>query len=209
MTEARAERFQPTSGRLVGVVGLVLVAVVLVSGVLGGFPVWVLGAVVLVGLLVWASLLRPGVRIEDDALVLRGMFSTTALPLAAVEEVVVSQVLAVRVGERRYVSPAVGHPLRRVVRGTQLGGVGGGAPGIDGGGDGGRQLVDLAQHAYPSYVQERIRAAAEDHRKRVGVAQYSEEQRALAAQVTRTPAYVEIAAVVVCGLVVGVGLALG
>ncbi len=205
MTEARAERFQPTSGRLVGVVGLVLVAVVLVSGVLGDFPVWVLGAVGLVGVLVWASLLRPGVRIEDDALVLRGMFSTTALPLAAVEEVVVSQVLAVRVGERRYVSPAVGHPLRKVVRGTQLGGVGGGAPGIDGG----RQLVDLAQHAYPSYVQERIRAAAEDHRKRVGVAQYSEEQRALAAQVTRTPAYVEIAAVVVCALVVGVGLALG
>lgn len=205
MTEARAERFQPTSGRLVGVVGLVLVAVVLVSGVLGDFPVWVLGTVGLVGVLVWASLLRPGVRIEDDALVLRGMFSTTALPLAAVEEVVVSQVLAVRVGERRYVSPAVGHPLRKVVRGTQLGGVGGGAPGIDGG----RQLVDLAQHAYPSYVQERIRAAAEDHRKRVGVAQYSEEQRALAAQVSRTPAYVEIAAVVVCAVVVGAGLALG
>lgn len=203
MTQPQVERFRPTSGRLLGVVGLLLVAVVLGSGLVGGYPVWVLGATALAGVLVWTALLRPAVRLDGDDLVLRTMFGTTFLPLAAIEEVVVSQVLAVRAGERRYVSPAVGHPLRKVVRGTQLGGVGGGV------GDHGRSMVDLAEHAYPAYVQQRIRAAVEDRRERLGVALFSAEHQALVDRVRRVPAYAEIGALVASLTVLLGGLLLG
>ena len=60
------------------------------------------------GILSYAALLRPAVRVDSDALVLRNMLDTNVVPLAAIDEVAVRQVLAVRADEKRYVSPAIG-----------------------------------------------------------------------------------------------------
>ena len=64
----------------------------------------------------YAALLRPAVRVEKGTLVLRNMLDTNVVPLAAVEEVAVRQVLAVRAEEKRYVSPAIGHSFMRTIR---------------------------------------------------------------------------------------------
>ena len=120
LDEAVVERFQPTSGRVSGYLGLatavfvlVLVAFAWSSGTpLGVGIVTVLGAV-----LVWAAMLRPAVWVTERDLVLRGMFHTDRIPLAAIEKVVVTQVLAVFAGGKRYVSPAIGYTVRQTVKG--------------------------------------------------------------------------------------------
>ena len=186
MTDAAVERFRPASGRGAGVVGLVLATVLLVVGLVEGFPAWVLGATVSIGLLMWAAFLRPAVRIDHDDLVLRSMFATTWLPLGSIEEVRIGHTLAVVVGERRYVSPAVGRPRLRLVRGSAIGGLGGRPVGGVAAGPG---FARAAEDAYPDYVEQRIRAAVE--------ASLAAQPRSGAAAVRRTPAYVEIAVLVV------------
>ena len=59
---------------------------------------------------------RPAVWVTRDALVLRGMFHTDRVPLAAIDKVVVTQVLAVSAGGRRFVSPAIGYSIRQTVK---------------------------------------------------------------------------------------------
>ena len=53
-------------------------------------------------------------------LVLRNMLSTIYIPLAAIEEVAVRQVLAVRAGDKRYVCAGVGRTLRQAMKGSAL-----------------------------------------------------------------------------------------
>src|SRR5690349_17232228 len=93
------ERFPPTSGRVMGVVAVGLCAVVLAYAVLDGdqgFEAPVAWAAAFAGVLSYAALLRPAVRVESGALVLRNMLDTNEIPLAAIQEVAVRQVLAVR-----------------------------------------------------------------------------------------------------------------
>jgi hypothetical protein len=115
---AEVEHFAPTGGRVTGILGLVVsagfVVVWLVDRDNVPAPVGV-GALV-VGVLMWASLLRPRVSVSSETLYLRNMLETIHIPLAAVDELVVRQVLAVRVGDKRFVSPAVGRKLRKVMR---------------------------------------------------------------------------------------------
>ena len=115
MAEQTDETFRPTDGRVAGVLGLVVVLALMVLGVVADYPLWMFGLLATIGVLVWASMLRPVVRIAGDELVLRNMFVTIGVPLAAIEEVVVSRVLAVRVGARRFVSPAISRTDRKSV----------------------------------------------------------------------------------------------
>lgn len=119
MGERVTERFEPTSGRVGGALALLVAAVVVVAGVVEidrGFPPWGIASGVLLGVLAWASVLRPALWVEDSTLVMRNLFETVRVPLAAIERVEVRQVLYVRVRDRRLASSVVGRPLRKIAR---------------------------------------------------------------------------------------------
>ena len=183
------ETFRPTNGRVVGVLGLVVVLALLTLGAVDGLPLWGVGLLAVTGVLIWAAVLRPGVRISGDELVLRNMLVTVAVPLGAIEEVTVHRVLAVRAGDRRFVSPAINRSMRQTLRAKK-----------------GAQPAP----SYPDFVEERIRTAAADHRERRGISGPSDDQEALARQVRRDPAWPErvALAVAVVILLAGVVLAL-
>ena len=187
-SDAVVERFQPTSGRLSGILGLVTAAVVLVLAVGAwdpGRPLGVAIIAVLGALLVWAALLRPALWITSRDLVLRSMFHTDRIPLAAIDKVVVTQVLAATAGGKRYVSPTIGYTARQTVKArVQARGATAGTPN------------PLTSHQ--AFVEERLNHLARDSRDRLGVTQGSPEQQALAADVRRTYAWPELVAVVVC-----------
>jgi hypothetical protein len=189
---AERQVFRPTSGRVFGVLALLVGVGLAVIGLTSGSDgvVWPLVAVgVFVAVLAWAAMLRPVVIVEGDRLVLRNMVDTVRIPLAAVEEVVVRQVLAVRVGERRFTSAAIGRTRRQIRRDDKLPGAG-----RD------RSPVELAENSYGMYVEDQIRTLAKQARDRLGVAQFSDEQERLAGEVTKTPAVPEIAGLAVPAL---------
>ncbi len=161
------ERFPPTSGRVLGTLGLVIGLVLAVAVVTEGGS-WTVAALgLLFAAVSWVALLRPRVAIEDDVLVMRNMVDTVRIPLAAVEEVVVRHVLAVRAGEKRYTSPAVGRPRRQLRKDDLLGTSNGSA-----GGDGsGAAVADqtLADQAFALFVEQRIRERARTTRERQGI----------------------------------------
>jgi hypothetical protein len=191
MAEEPVERFRPTSGRLLGAVGLALVVAVVAAGVLdsdGDLPVTMIAGAVLFGALIWSAMLRPGVWVTESDLVMRNMLDTVRIPLAAIESVVVRQVLAVGAGDSRYVSPAIGQSWRQTYKSTH-----GAAP-------------KTATESYPVFVEERISHLAEEARARLGVQRYSDEQVALASGVRRQPAWAEISVLAVAGVVFVVSL---
>lgn len=176
MTSGR-ERLPGTGDRLWPALGYAAVAL-LVGASLADGPDLVDLVAVAAGLLVLGATtvvyLRPAVELDEETLRLRRMLSTVELPLAAVERAVVTRFLAVVVGDRRYVSTTVDRPLRAVLgrrRGER-----GGAP-ASGAATRAPTEADL--------VESRIARAAEDARRRHGVALLSEEQLALAAGVRR------------------------
>ena len=176
---------------MIGVVALVLVAAVILAGIFDHdeeLPVPMIAGAVVFGALVWSSMLRPRVWVTEDDLVLRNMLDTVRIPLAAIESVVVRQVLAVGAGDSRYVSPAIGLSWRQTYKSTHDG-----AP-------------RTATESYPVFVEERISQLAEDARARRGVRRYSDEQVALASGVRRQPAWAEIAVLTVATLVFVVSL---
>ena len=184
--EEPVERFRPTSGRLLGVVALVLAATVIVVGIVdhdGALPVTMIAGAVVFGALVWSSMLRPRVWATETDLVMRNMLDTVWIPLAAIETVVVRQVLAVGAGDSRYVSPAIGHTMRQTFKTSH------GAPRKD------------ATESYPVFVEERIYQLAEDARARLGIRRYSDEQVALARSVRRDLAWPEIVVLAVASVV--------
>lgn len=195
------EWFRPTSGRVLGSIGLVVAAAVVVLAVIdrdaSGAPATGVGAL-LAAVLIWAAMLRPRVGITPSTLVLRNMVDTVHLPLAAVEQLAVRQFLAVRVGEKRFVSAALGHSwrslARRAARERRAA-----AP---------LEPENVSQIAYPDLVADRIRHAAEAARLDAGVALLSDEQLALAAGVRREPAWPEILAAVMLALLLVLLIAL-
>lgn len=184
------EWFRPTSGRVPGVLGLLVAAGMLVLSVRdrqADYAGPLAAGALFLAALVWAALLRPRIALTPSTLVLRNMLETVQVPLAAVEQLVVRQVLAVRVGERRFVSPALGKSLRRMVRGSFAGDPAG-AP------------QPLHAMSYADFVLARIQQRCDDARAGLGIRRGSEEQRALAGQVERRPAVPEITALAVSGL---------
>ena len=178
------ERFETTSGRLLGTIALVLAVAVVVIGIVDrdhGYPLSVVLGAVVFGILVWAAMLRPRVWVTREHLVMRNMLHTARIPLAAIEEVAVRQVLAVSAGERRFVSPAVGRSLRQTLKTN-------------------RKTEPSATESYPVFVEERISRLAEDARAQRGVRRFSDEQAALAKGVRRTWAWPEIAGLTAFGI---------
>jgi hypothetical protein len=146
------EKFPPTSGRVVGVTAVLLSAALTVYAVVDGEDglgtAYAWGAA-FAGILSYAALLRPAVRVDSGYLVLRNMVDTNIIPLAAIDEVAVRQVLAVRANEKRYVSPAIGSSFLRTMR-----------PRVDRSGE--KELT------YPDYVRDRILHLADGARRRTG-----------------------------------------
>jgi hypothetical protein len=116
--------FKPTSGTIIGSIGIVAAASVAVVAVLTDHTVTglrtALGAA-LVAVVVWMVLLRPRVTAYADTLVLRNMASDFHIPLAAVDAVSVRQMLTVSVGSERYTCAGIGRSTRSVLRATRGG----------------------------------------------------------------------------------------
>lgn len=104
-----------TGGRVTGWLGFV-VAVVLAVLTLWSLPVPWLGIAAVIAWLSWSAMLRPRIGLTADHLVLRGIVSTTRIPLGRIRKVAIQQVFAVWVGEQRYVSAAVGRSRRQILR---------------------------------------------------------------------------------------------
>lgn len=209
---AREEDFHPTTGPLVGLLTLGVLAGAVVLDVLeqgADLAPWGYALVVLLGVLVWAAVLRPRVWVGEGDLVLRTMLETVRLPLAAVETIAVRQVLVVTAGGRRYVCPALGRSRRALVRGSDDAG-GGGSRGGGGvgafmgvrswGGGAPEEGDDVARRSheralgvdYPRYVEGRLLELTDRARLEARVRPGSDAQRELAAGVRREPAWPEI-----------------
>ena len=196
MPGQRDEDFHPTSGRPLGLLGLAVVLVAVAGTVLDPtlrMPAWGWPAAVLAAVLLWAAMLRPRVWVGDGSLVLRTMFETVHVPLAAVETVTVRQVLVVTAGGRRWTCPALGRPRRALVRADR----GGGGHGSGIGsvfGLGGSYRGGSAEPApramgvdYPAYVESRLLELTSRGRLEARVRPGSAEQAALARGVRREP----------------------
>lgn len=184
--DAVVERFQPTSGRISGFVGLGTAAVIFVIAVLDkdtGTPLGVAILALLGALLVWAALLRPAMWVTSTDLVMRGMFRTDMIPLAAINKVSVSQVFAVFVGERRFVSPVIGYTARQTMKSRVTRGV--------------TESTTSPIQSHQTFVEARIDHLAQSSRDLLGIRNRSPEQEALAADVRRSYAWPEIAGVAV------------
>jgi hypothetical protein len=190
-------RFRPTSGRIMGSLAVTAALVVVAIGVADPRAVAgpVVAGAVLLGVLGWASMLWPQVSVTSEDLVLRTMVEYQRLPLAAIEDLAVRQVLAVRVGDKRYISTAVGKSWRKAMVGD-------------------RNVTPketdkpVTEVAYADYVEQEIRNRMEQARAAAGVALLSDEQLALAAGVRREPAWLPIALISAAVLAVVVSVVL-
>ncbi|KAJ1684400.1 hypothetical protein LUZ63_020155 [Rhynchospora breviuscula] len=111
--------FPRTSGTVTGWLGLVLVAVglyVVAVETSGLATVRGVLALLLVGVLVHAYLMRPRVSIADDDLVLVNPLSTVRVPLQRVRHVTVRSITKVTTQERAYSGIGVGRTMRQMVR---------------------------------------------------------------------------------------------
>lgn len=178
MAEDMVEEFRPSSGRISGVLGLILCAGIVGLGMAEfdeGFPPALVWASLFAGVLFWAAMLRPRVRVSGSDLRLRNMLDTITLPLASIEQIAVRQVLSVRAGDRRYVSSAVGKSWRQAMKQNR------------------QPERELGADApYPVFVEERLTQLAENARSKQGIALMSDEQLELAKSVRREWAWPEI-----------------
>jgi hypothetical protein len=201
------QTFRATSGRVTGVLGVLLSAVLAVTFAVTEHPSvavpGVLGCV-FSGVLVWAAMLRPRVSATADELRLVTMFESATIPLAAVEYVLVRRYLLVRAGGRKYICPAIGRSLRKTVR-TEMKWNGGSqilSPGLQDGGKLGSLQTEAKgdpELAYADFVEEQITRLADHDRARRGIEARSEEEYELGAQVVRRRAWPVIALLAVLG----------
>ena len=193
MAEERVERFTSWGSRALGGLGLALVALVLVLGIPAvdhTYPPVVYACCGLAAVGIWVTLVRPSVAVVGDRLVLRNPLSTVRVPLAAIEQVVVRQWLAVSAGDQRFTCSGVGRSMWQARRDDQRGGV----DGVTG--------TEIGRLSYGAIVERRIDKLAEDARARQGVERYSDEQQVLARETQKDWALPEI------GLLVAFALAI-
>ena len=204
---ATVEKFAPNGGTVVAVVGGLVVAAFVVGWAVDihRVPLYVPAGALFGGVVLYASTVRPRVRVHGHDLVLRNMFSTIWIPLASVEELAVQQLLAVRAGGKRYVCAGVGRSLRQAMKGSavqrareEMGGLRGEVaavrePGMN----------------YADFVEIRIQELINEDRVRRGVKKWSPEAEELAKQARREPAWPEIGALVGALLFVVVGVVVG
>lgn len=193
--DQQVEKFA-SDGRVTGVIGLVVAACIVGFGISdpGSIPLPVVAGTLVVAVLMWATMLRPQVSVADGDLVMRNMLETIRIPLAAIDELAVRQVLAVRAGDRRFVSPGVGRSVRQAVKASRADRPGPTAPAL-GPALGGGSPSDIEPGIpYADFVEHRLRDLVQVDRNRRGIRAYSEEAEALAGEVRREPAFLEIAA---------------
>jgi hypothetical protein len=195
--DVTVEKFAQNGGQVVAGLGVLVVLAMLVAWASdpGADTAWVPCLGLVLALLIWTSMLRPRVLVQGSSLVLRNMLSTVRIPLAAIDEVVVRQVLAVRAGDRRYVCAGAGRSLRQAMKGSaamraraQMGGFTG-------------EMASAAEGEsevrpgalYADYVEIRIRELIKEDQVRLGVTRSSPEAAELARHVRREPAWPEIA----------------
>jgi len=200
--DVTVEKFAPNGGTAIGILGGLVVVAFLVGWAIDidEVPLWVPAVALFGGVLLYASTLRPRVLVRGRDLVLRNMLSTVHIPLAAVEELAVRQVLAVRAGGKRYVCAGVGRTLRQAMKGSavqrareQMGGLRGELE---------QAAVREAGMNYADFVELRIRELVNEDLARRGMKRFSPEAEELGHQVRRDLAWPEIA-----GLVVTAGFA--
>lgn len=190
------EKFHATSGHVTGWMTVVVSAAVVIAGLayLGdGFPVWVIGAALLVGALAWAAMLRPALWATEEHLVMRNLAETVHIRLAAVEEMAVRQVLAVRAADRRWVSTVVGRPWRKAITARSAAGASG-------------ERTPHADMPYADFVENRLYELVDAARSTAGVRPGSTEQLALPDAVRREPAWLPLGLIGASALVLVVAL---
>lgn len=165
MAQARGEWFRGTSNVVWAGVALAAVLVFVVGDALGHWHPQVTFGALLFGALAYAAFLRPQVGVVDGDLVLRHLYSTQRVPVAAVESVAIGRTFEATAGGRHYVSSAVMRPLRQAVSLK-------GAP--------------RPEKSYPDFVESRILRLADDARAMAGVKRESDAQWALAEDVRRS-----------------------
>jgi len=147
------EKFHSSGSRVLGVIGVVLAvlftAVLAIGGLDGSEPV-VICVIGFFGVLVWAAMVRPQVRLAGDRVFLRDMLSTCSLPIAAITAVEVRQVLVLRAGGKRFISAAVSKSLYQVLKDNRG--------------------VARDPKQYPNFVEQRIWSLSEDERAKTGLA---------------------------------------
>jgi len=197
--DAVVERFQPTSGRFTGWTTIVLAVLVVVAGVAyadEGFPPWVAALGLLVGILAWAAMIRPALWATHEHLVMRNLAETVHIRLAAVEEMAVRQVLAVRAADRRYVSTVVGRTWRKALTSRHRpGGLADDAA-----------LAPTEGMHYADFVENRLYDLVDKARRRDGIRAGSEEQLALPDAVRREPAWLPLGLIGACLVLLAVSL---
>ncbi len=193
--DTEVQRYSQTSGRVLGVIGVVAAAVTAAMVLRSEEPSYATVAFcVFFGALAWAALLRPRLELGRSDLVLRNMLSTDTVPLAAVESVTVRQVLVVFAGDRRFTSPAVGRTRRQLVKdnfrgsGRGHGGMMGMLPAFPSS----PEKPDNPKSSFGLFVEERVRSRVADALAREGIKARSGDQARLAEGITRRPAVVEI-----------------
>lgn len=188
-SETVVERFHATSGRVTGWLTVALAVAVVVAGVAyldDGFPDWLIGAALLLGVLAWAAMLRPALWVTHDHLVMRNLAETVHIRLAAVEEMAVRQVLVVRAADRRWVSTVVGRSWRKTLQSRHR----------PGGTDTGAALAPTEGMHYADFVENRLHDLVDKARSRAGVRPGSAEQLALPDAVRREPAWLPLGLIV-------------
>jgi hypothetical protein len=111
-SNAVVERFPSTSGRVPGLICHATAAIVLVLAIKPletGTPLGVAIVACFGALVTWVVMLRPAVWVTEQDLLLHNMVTTVRIPLAAIDKVVIAQVLVITAGGNRYVSPAIGY----------------------------------------------------------------------------------------------------
>ncbi|WP_151083187.1 hypothetical protein [Nocardioides cynanchi] len=205
MATEELQRFRPTNGRAMGVLGIVLcvaIAAVFVTSASAATAVPATLACAAAGVLIWAAMLRPSVSATSDELRMRTMFETVEIPLASIDTVLVRRYLLIRSGGRKYICPAISRSLRKTVRSEMKWNGGGGGnllmPGVaaDGGSRSSVAQDAGAQQdmAYPDFVEQQIQHLARTDRARLGIEERSEEEYELGSRAVRRPAWIEIIA---------------
>jgi hypothetical protein len=202
------ERFHATSGRLVGTASLaVIIALVAYLALsehnVGGLR---LGAgLVLFGVLVWVTQLRPHAVVYAETLLLRNSVRDVRVPLTAIDGVTVGRMLSIWTEDGRFDCVGIGKPLRKMTKNKKRG------PSALLGWDrleayteeSTPPLPDQTAMEYPDFVESRLVALVQDARRR--------ERRDDDAPDPRPEqiwAWPEIAALSVTGLVFAISLLL-
>lgn len=114
----RPERYR-TGGLASGVIGIVTAVGLFVFGVVSdrdGFAPWAFPLLLAFGVLSWAILIRPAVLLHRDVLELRNVLHSRWIPFARIDDLQVTQVTKVRVGDQTYVAAGLGRSRRAIVQ---------------------------------------------------------------------------------------------